>query len=209
MNPMKSTHILIVGLIILVLGVVYFVSTNRPDTTIAPSAEQIEIAATPATDTITDTLLAGGSSYLDPKGVYTFLYPNEYTLDIQDPVHIRVYKRGVTQRPQSEMSDGALVVFESLDVTGQTLEEWVDAQIKTSTADGTSEVVEAKKATTLNGYPGFTYQLRGLGTSQYLVAQKDTQSNAAVIVTYMVSDPEGVGYQRDVDAILSSIELLK
>lgn len=206
---MKSTHVLIVGLIVLVSGIFYFVSTNRPEQASVPSAKQVEIAASPTPDVVADSVRAGGSSYLDPKGVYSFLYPNDYTLDTQDPVHIRIYKRGVTQRPQSEMSDGALVVFESLELEGKTLEEWVDEHIRLSTADGTSEVTVPKTAATIGTYPGFTYTLRGLGESRYIVVQKDTQSNVAVNITYAVSDPNNVGYQKEVDAILTTVQLLK
>jgi hypothetical protein len=161
------------------------------------------------TNTSPIDLGAGGNSYLDEKGVFSILYPNDYVLDSQDPQHIRIYKRGVTQRPQSEMSDGVLIVFESVDLQGISLEAWVDTRIKESTADGTSEIIKAKKPVVYNTYPGFHYVLRGLGTSQQIALQKDVHSKNAMLITYSVSDPEHKGYQKEVEGVLSALKLLK
>lgn len=155
----------------------------------------------------TSELRANGSNFRDPQGVYSFLYPNEYELFTDDPQHIRIIKRGATQQGQTELYDGVLVVFESIDLQGQTLENFVDSRIQQSTADGTTEVTEPKKATTLTTYPGFTYRLRGLGESTYVVVQKDFTSDSAVVINFLVADPEGQGYQEEVDSILSTFIL--
>ncbi len=176
-------------------------STSQQTTTPSPLA--------PPNEPSQIDLGASGSSYLDEKGIFSILYPNDYTLDTQDIKHIRIYKRGVTQRPQSEMSDGVLIVFETIDLQGETLENWVNSRIKESTADGTSEVVEPKKSIIQNEYPGFSYALRGLGTSKNLALQKDDKSNYAEVITYAVSDPKQNGYQNEVNKVLSSIKLLK
>jgi len=154
-------------------------------------------------------LKTGGSSYLDPQGLYSFLYPNDYVLDTKDRKHIRIYKRVETQRPQSEMSDGILMVFESIDLNSQSLSQWVDSFIKESTMDGTNEMIEPKKSIVLNNFPGFTYELRGLGTTTYVVLQKNTQSFSAVMIAYAISDPEGKNYKVELDAILSTFQILK
>lgn len=199
---------LLVVLVIVVIGVasIFLLSNQKKET---PSSSITTSQNPSPTNTSSIDLGAGGSSYLDETGIYSFLYPNDYVLDTQDPKHIRIYKRGETQRPQSEMSDGALMVFETIDLSGLSLEKWVDKHIKESTADGTSEIVEAKKSITQNSYPGFKYSLRGLGIAQYLVLQKNPSSNNAVVITYSVSDPEQKGYQKDVNAVLASLQLLK
>ncbi|HRN96632.1 MAG TPA: hypothetical protein PLD54_04255, partial [Candidatus Levybacteria bacterium] len=115
----------------------------------------------------TNSLRMGGSSFRDPRDVYTILYPNDYQLHTDDPIHTRISKTGPTQQGQTEMYDGVVVVFESIDLQGQSLEAFVDARIQQSTADGTLEVIQPKKVTTLNSYPGYTYTMRGLGTSTY------------------------------------------
>jgi hypothetical protein len=155
------------------------------------------------------TLRAGGSSYLDPQGLYNVLYPGDWALDTQDAAHIRVYKSGPSARPQSEISDGALVVFETVDLQGKSLEAFVDARIQEATGNGMSEMTETKRAVMLNNYPGFTYKMRGLGESTYLLVHRTPQSNQAISITYMVVGPQAAKYQQEVDGILSSVELLK
>lgn len=152
---------------------------------------------------------ASGSSFMDPKGVFTVLYPSDYELDTSDPEHPRIFKRGETQRPQTELYDGALIVFESVDLGGKTLSAWIDDRIKTSTENGMQEIIKPKATASFNNYPGFSYTLRGLGETTYTAIQKDTNSDNAVIISTLVADPENKGYQAEVDTTLNSITLLK
>lgn len=206
---MNKTLVLVLAIVILTgFGFFIIYGRNKTDSSALvppPSVSQETAEATPQPI----DLGQGGSSYLDQSGVFNLLYPNDYTLDTTDPIHPRIYKRGETQRPQSEMSDGALMVFETITLQNITLEEWVDNRIAESTKDGTSEIVEAKTSTTQNGYPGFHYSIRGLGVSENFVLQKDANSLYAVLVTYAVSDPEQRGYQNEVEAALSTLTLLK
>ncbi len=156
------------------------------------------------------SLQRGGNNYADPEGVYMFLYPNDYKIDGQNNGQItRIYKTGPTQQGQTEIYDGVIMTFEAISLRGQTLEEWVDNQIKTTTADGTSTLESPKHAVTINGHTGFTYTARGLGTSTYLYLQKDPSSPYAVGVTYLVADPTNAGFQNEVDAILSTLVFQK
>src|SRR5688572_7943238 len=85
--------------------------TTPPSQPPSPSPSPVLSETISPTNTSVMDLEVGGSSYTDEKGIFSFLYPNDYVLDTQDPNHIRIYKRNDTQRPQSEMSDGALIVF--------------------------------------------------------------------------------------------------
>lgn len=179
-------------------GVVYFISTENQAVPVSP----------PITEQgMTETGESASNTYRHTDGVYSFAYPDDYTLDTQDPTYIRIYKQGEQQRPQSEMSDGVLVVFESVDLAGQTLDQVVDARIQQSTADGTSRLVQPKQAVVINGFPGFSYAIEGLGTANYIVLQKNAESDSAVSITYLVADPQQLGYQAELDAILSTVEL--
>jgi hypothetical protein len=215
-----KTSTLVVGLIsiALIIGMsLFLISRDNKDISGLPISQTV----TPSSQTDTslskfpvnseeDILRAGGSSYRDPQGIYSFLYPSDYTLDTQnDGQYIRVYKRGRTQTGQTEMFDGVIVVFEAINLNSQNLNEWLDARIEESTFDGTLEVIEAKKPIRLNNYPGYTYTVRGLGTSEYIVVQKDTDSSFGVSITLAVNDPENIGYQKEVDAILSTLQIQK
>lgn len=203
MKKLVITSLLIVLLI--VIGVILYITRNQGvSTTDIPTALNSRLTPAP-----TVPLGASGSSFLDPKGVFTVLYPSDYEIDISDPIHPRIFKRGETQRPQTEIYDGALIVFESIDLRNQTLSSWIDARIKDSSENGMQEVVKPKAAASFNNYKGFSYTLRGLGETTYTAIQKDTSSKNAVIISTLVADPENKGYQQEVDATLNSITLLK
>ena len=209
----KTTIFAIVG--ILIIGVVsdFLLSQKEPSPTIFDSTEP---SGSPSLLTVepTVTLAPGGTEpatsgtqFQAPEGRYSFKYPSVFTLDTSDAEHIRIYKRGATQRDQSELSDGALIVFEASSLERTSLSEFVDSRIAEATADGVSEVLVAKQSIVLNGNPGFSYSLRGLGSSTVVVVQKDENSPNALVITYLVADPENVGYQEEVTAILNSLQL--
>lgn len=209
---MKRTYLLIVGLVIVAILIGAVVLSMKK-----PTQEDVASIPTPTLSTETEetpsavlsTLQAGGSSYSDPAGLYSFLYPNEYVLDTSDPLHLRIYKRGATQTGQTEMFDGVIMVYETINLSGKTLSEWIDGRIQESTSDGTTQITSEKKVMTVNGYSGFTYTARGLGEAVNIYVQKDATSPYALGMTTSVSDPENKGYQNEVDATLSTLQILK
>lgn len=180
--------------------------TPTPTATLSAEVDVSPIT-TPPDISLLDELKAGGSSYSDPNSTYTFLYPSDYKLDTQGQV--RIYKTGPTQKGQTEIYDGIIMSFEPITLNGQSLSAWVDARIKSLTTDGTSEVIEPKQSITVSGYPGYRFTMRGLGTYTYTVLQKNGTSSYAVGVTTMVSDPQQVGFQKQADAILASLQLMQ
>lgn len=196
---------------------VYSLGAKTPEPSPTPIASTPSIRpsptqwiATPTTAKRIDAdLLAAGSSYADTNGVYSFLYPSDFKLDTSDPQHPRIYKTGSTQQGQTEMYDGVMVVFETIQLQEPSLNVWVDEYIKTRTADGTSQVTSPKKPFILETYQGFMFEMRGLGTATYYALQKDTASKYAVLITTSVNDPQNVDFQTDVDKIFSTIELHK
>jgi hypothetical protein len=106
------------------------------------------------------------------------------------------------------MYDGVIVTFQPQQLT-DSLESYVDSQIEMATKDGTGELTSGKKAVVVGGSPGFTYTIRSLGESIHYVLQKDANSQYGVDITYLVADPQKVGFQKEVDNIISSIKFLK
>ncbi|MEP7166725.1 MAG: hypothetical protein ABI758_01950 [Candidatus Woesebacteria bacterium] len=213
---MRNTIIIcLLGAVVGVGAALYYLSTKSYVPVTGTSVPQEVTAPIPTVDQFiksnpdTNVLKAGGNSYSDPKGGFGFLYPNDYVLNTSDAKHIRISKKGATQKGQTELYDGVLMVFESVDLKNSSLAAFVDSSIQTSTADGTTEIIQSKRQTSLNGYFGFTYELRGLGSSTYLILQKDSESKTALNITFIAPDPQGKGYQNDVDAILSTVELRK
>lgn len=205
---MKSPILIAIIVLLVLLGGFFLVrqsgSTKVITPVVTPTAS-IPITGTPNTN----TLEQGGASFLDPSGVFNILYPSDYKLDTTDSKHPRIYKQGATQKGQTEMYDGVLIVFETVNLNGANLNTWTDNYIKTLTTDGSVEITKAKQATTLNGFPGFTFKARGLGESTYYVVEKDSNSQNAVLINYSVNDPQNVGFQTQVDTTLATLQLLK
>lgn len=203
---MKTT--IMVGVVTLLLGgFLYFLSVNANNSSERPIVKTEE--------TKKEVELEGeiegeieGEVYTEPNGIYTINYPSDYTLE-EDGSYVRLYKRADAQRPQGEISDGVLIVLESIDLGDQTLEELVDSRISQAEADGSAELMQAKLAAVINGYPGFSYELSGFGGSEYLLIQKNSESDFALSITFLVSDPQQRGYQMELDSILSSLKLNK
>ena len=203
----------IVGIFIIAFGA-YLIYTKsippKPLAEIIPVISPTKAVEVQADADISNNLKQGGSSYLDKAGVYSFLYPDDYVLDQQpDGLHTRISKKGVTQKGQTEMYDGVIMVFDSVATNGKTLATFVDDSIKQLTEDGSVSVVTPKEPIKIGSYSGYMYVVRGLGEANYYVIQKDADSENAVIITTLVADPEKVGYQKEVNSILSTIQLLK
>ncbi len=207
---MKITKLGFIVIAIIMLGIFYFfpkIKNSFIDPNNTPSPSVAENTPQPTIDN--SDLRAGGSSYSDPQGVYVFLYPADYKLDTKDKQHIRIYKTGATQKGQTEIYDGVIMVFETISLNGKTFQKWLDEYLKQMTADGTSEIIAPPKNIMLNNYSGVTYKIRSLGQSTYYVLQKDMKSNYAIVIATSVNDPQNVGFQTEVDKTLSTLEILK
>ncbi len=203
----------LVALFILIGGFGYLIFGQNNKAPIVVDKKQ-GVSQTPvATNTPSqqkNDLMSGGNSYLDPKGVFSVLYPNDYKQDVDgNGTHIRFYKTGATQRGQTEIYDGVLLVFEDVNLGNQKLSAYVDQRIKDSTADGTLQVQKQKTSTTINNYPAYTYTARGFGEATYYVVQKDPTSKNAVVIAASVNDPQQKNYQKEVDSTLATLQLLK
>lgn len=206
--------VVIVVLLIVVIAAGYFIYTKSIRPNIATDITNIIPTNSPDSVPVIDeaqveALKKGGLSYSDKKGIFTFLYPLGYTIDEMNGGEIiRIYKKGDTQQGQTEMYDGVIVTFQPQQLT-DSLESYVDSQIEMATKDGTGELTSGKKAVLVGGSPGFTYTIRSLGESTHYVLQKDANSQYGVDITYLVADPQKVGFQKEVDSIISSIKFLK
>lgn len=185
-----------------------------PDgSSVGRSGPNCEFAACPGEESKPSST-TGLQTYQDKQGIFSVSYPAAYTQDesvnsANNTQIVRLHKTGPTQRGQTEMYDGVIVVFEVVDLQGQTLEKWLDDRLAQATADGTLEIVKPKTAKSLNGQPGFVYTARGLGTFDTQVVQKDATGKYALQITTLVADPANQGFQAEVDSILSSLRVLK
>lgn len=210
---MKTKLIPILAAITALAAVAAFVfaqqrQSGETDSKVMPSVTPTVTTETSATPD-TNSLGVDGNTYRDPSGLFTFSYSNDYTIDQENPQLVRLFKRAETARPQSEITDGVIMVFEPIALGGKTLDEWVDSRITQSVDAGTAEVVQPKTAMTYGMYRGYTFEMKGFGDAKYLLLQNSPNSEDALLVTTSVMDPQSRGYQVEVDTILKSIELLR
>lgn len=181
-------------------------SGTSPAPTVSPSSDALDSAGN-ATSSSNVVL---SETFTDSGDNFTFSYPEGYTLDeMPTPELVRVFKVGPTQTGQTEMYDGVIVNFELVNLGGQTLQQWVEAQLDAATQDGTVTVVTAPTPTTVNGFPAISYTTQSLGSFETVVVQNNAASSQAVSVTSLVADPTNAGFQAEADAIIQSLQLLK
>lgn len=211
---MKMTLALAVVFIAMLIGAFLYTSVDKtPKQAASKTTDTASVSPSPLPTTDASEvakLQQGGNSLADPKGVFVLLYPNDYKTDTQNNgQYMRIYKQGPSQKGQTEMYDGVILTFESVDLKSQTLEQWVDTQIKNAKGDGSAQITNPKTPTTINGFSGYTYSVRGLGEYKNIIVQKDANSKNAVSISIMVADPKEQGFQKEVDAVLSTIQLRK
>jgi hypothetical protein len=200
------TAIVVIGIFALA-GYIYL--NNGSNSTLAPLPTPAVVDRTQNADSeAVSELQQGGSSFTDPENIFALLYPNDYIQDTQGPNQFRFYKQGPTQTGQTEVYDGIIINIETINLGEQNLSDWVDSRITSSTQDGTSEIVKEKSTISVNGYPGYSYTLRGLGEFETLVVQKDQDSNFAIGITTLIADPGNLGFEQEFKSILSTLNLL-
>ncbi|MDQ5951360.1 MAG: hypothetical protein QG639_637 [Patescibacteria group bacterium] len=205
----KATLVVIILFLAALAGYLWWQQRSTltaPTPTIQPESTNTEV---PAESSELSALQQFGTTYQDPQGIFSVTYPSDYELDQPAEGQVRLIKRGEMQRPQSEISDGVLLVFETLTLEEKSLEEAVDERIVAFTANETGEIIQPKSAITIGGNQGFEYTVRSLGTSRQVLVQKDSNSEYAIAIAILIEDPQDVGYMQQVDAILSSIKFFK
>ncbi|HSX48944.1 MAG TPA: hypothetical protein VLE44_01680 [Candidatus Saccharimonadales bacterium] len=218
-NPLvsKTTNPLMIGLVVLVLlllGATGFLAYQNmqlqkevtqmktSQVTVGSSPTPIAYASQTPSTSATPDLTAGWKTY--NKNNFTFKYPTDVTLGENSDSSVYLSKSGPTQKAQTESTDGITMLFVPRTLNNQTLEQWVDQSI--SQSNGVVSVSEGKKATTLNGYSGFTYTITGLGTQRNIILQSPLSQTNFVQINNSTADPTNQGFETVVNQILSTFK---
>ncbi|HUW24879.1 MAG TPA: hypothetical protein VMW04_04695 [Patescibacteria group bacterium] len=142
-------------------------------------------------------------TYQSPNSPYTFKYPPEATLKEENMIILT--QLGPTQKEATELYDGFTLQFSlPLVLPDNNLSRYVDGEIEKSKEN--ADIVKSKEKITLNGYEGYTYTVRGLGTVKYIYLQSGKNN---VKILYLVGDPAKKGFQQTIDQILSSFKFIE
>lgn len=137
---------------------------------------------------------------------FTLRYPDTYTIN-EEPAGTFILTRvGPTQTLGTELYDGVALIIRWHELQGRTLENFVDQQIAAAGLDGISVIARGKQPITVSEYDGFSYVLDGLGTYTKNFIMKDS-ANRALQLEYLVEDPTNIGFQQQVNQILSSVNI--
>ena len=155
---------------------------------------------TPVADPMADWL-----TYTNANICYTFKYPQKVTLTVRQEekiIHLSLW--GPTQQEDTEFYDGISLSFSfPLEISGVSLEDYVDSKIEESKESG--EILKPKEAIAINGINGYTYTSQGLGTFQNIYLQSPDKT-CTVEITNATVDPTNQGYQETVNQILSTFK---
>jgi hypothetical protein len=153
------------------------------------------------TPSVTDTL-ENWVTYSSSDGVYTFKYPQNFSLSEEDAVRVSFW--GTTQRAQTEFYDGVMLTFFSpFQLEGMSLSEYVDQEVEGS--EENADILEQKDAIKIGDLEGYTYTARGLGVHQNIYLQSPGKDWAIEIVN-STRDPADQGYDAIAETILSTFE---
>lgn len=143
-------------------------------------------------------------TFADPDYPFTFQYPADVEVEAREyedlgVTIVTVQKIGPTQQDATEFYDGLSLSFTVRDLTGQTLDAYVDQQMEQSKEVG--EILQGKEATTFNSLPALRYTTQGLGIFENLYIQ---QGDEVIKILNMTQDPTNQGFQEEAELILES-----
>lgn len=114
-----------------------------------------------------------------------------------------VYHHGATQTEGTELFDGFTVTLQTVAFTeGQTsLQEVAEDRLANDRQHAT--VTRPLTPIELAGRTGWQYQISGLG--EYTIIVLPVAEGEAMVISYLVADPEAQGYEHMVQQILASL----
>jgi hypothetical protein len=141
------------------------------------------------------------------NSTYSFKYPNNATINVQEASLTTVYYWGSTQEPNTELYDGYSVTFQPFELPGVDPIERARYQLDQSLQTDLVEVVNPIESITVNNYTGASYTTSGLGEStQYILKSNDGIMLMEIHVSH--PDPNNQGYKDITDQILSTFTFL-
>lgn len=149
--------------------------------------------------------IEGWKVYTDEKKGFSINYPSEMTL-MKEAGGIKFLFLGSTQREGTELYDGIIFYVFKETYEQDTLKDFVDAEIEKE-RELEIVIVEGPEEFNLIGMNGYSYEVQGLGTFTNIIL--DTGLNEAIKFIYLAPDPKNQGFQQTVNAIMSTLELIK
>lgn len=149
---------------------------------------------------VVSTLPEGWLTHNTP--VYTIAYPNNYTLNLDQPPIVTISFIGPTQAEGTELFDGVVVNISVSQEQNHDLNAYLQSKLDELDNVGVSRLIGQPESITLNHYRGYTYIEDGLGRYQHFLLESPDQVSIATI-SVLVADPTNLGFQETVDRMLT------
>lgn len=129
-----------------------------------------------------------------------FRHDDSVSVNEDAPDQVRVWKWGPTQSGQTELYDGMIVTFRLIQ-TPDTPEKYALEKIRE--LEGIGKVTAPLSDRVFAGREAKTYSASALGDFTVIVIP--TKTNQLLEITTMAPDPTGVGFQGEVERLLSTV----
>jgi len=138
---------------------------------------------------------------------FSIKYPKEVNTREDQDDYVIFSLLGPTQKEGTEFFDGISLTFRFGSYTTDDFEAFVNEKISEINSDGLSTVQGDKKQVTFNSIPGYSFTVEGLGIFDYIYLDKESGEYLEIVDA--TKDPASQGFNDTVEAMLSSLELIK
>ncbi len=201
----------LIGLLVVMVAVAlgtYLYSTEFPDLQ-APNDELISADPSPL------VLEDQAANQDDVPDGWLFMESEEHEFSVAYPPEVEVQDRqdegvaflftGATQAQGTELFDGYVITFRQEGYQDDSFLTYVQRRHAELEDEPATSEITAVLPVIVAGYSGFAFNVTGLGTFRHVYIPSGDKE--ALLITYLVADPENLGYQEDVDMMLSSLSV--
>jgi len=199
-----------IGVVLMLLGfsivlvVWLLMEYGRPEPQPEPSPRPVATVLPTAEDTQTmDRQPQGWSVYQSEEG-WSLDYPAELEVRETQEGGVNFNYMGETQTLGTELFDGYSINIRMSGLGTNSLEELVERERQEMIEEpAVMEVSEAQEKM-VAGFEGYEFEVKSLGVFRHLYLL--VGEGEYLEISYLVADPENVGYQDTVDEMLESLE---
>jgi len=199
----RNFLLIAIALVIFALGVLYYLFSPKPAPT--PIVQTTPILEPTPTPPIEYPVSTEWKTYTSEELGFSVDYPvNMEISEAEDSV--RFLFTGPTQKGETEVYDGIILSVSPGVYTEGNLSDLVASVHEQKQEDTALLEVTGVNETTVAGLPGLMFIENGLGEFTNLYLQ--TGEGTYLRVTYLLEDPQNLGYLGTLQSMLSSIVVL-
>ena len=153
----------------------------------------------------TGSVPEGWEKYFSQEMGFSVRFPSEMEVRDDQEGYISFVVLGPSQAEGTEVYDGIILSFSQDTYSSGSLESFVISEVNRKRDDLIYDQVSDVEPVVVNGIQGYKYLESALGdfTNIYL----PLNGGSYLLISYLLEDPTGQGYEEDLNMILSSLTL--